>query len=205
MSTHYEILGIPEALVQEPHLPAQTLRNAYRRALLKNHPDKATKHNSTTITETYSIDQIAEAFSTLSNAVSRGVYDRELKLRQTSTNANRLKGVQPFRTGIETIDLDDLDTDETQGIWFRFCRCGDEQGFLIREADLEEAAEDGEISVGCRGCSLWLKVLFGVVEDTQAQAGNGKEHTNEAAVHGDFSSSADELHLPVPSQATTAL
>lgn len=175
MSTYYEILGLPEALIQEPHLSAQTLRNAYRRALLQNHPDKVTKHTSITLIKTYSIDQISEAFSTLSNPASRRVYDKELKLRQTSTNANGLKGAQPFRTGIETIDLDDLDTDETQGIWFRFCRCGDEQGFLIREADLEEAADDGEISVGCRGCSLWLKVLFGVLEDTQAQTGDGKE------------------------------
>lgn len=70
-----------------------------------------------------------------------------------------------FRTGIETVDLDDLEVDEAQGIWYRSCRCGDERGFLIKEADLEEAAEDGEVSVGCRGCSLWLKVLFGVVED----------------------------------------
>jgi len=74
-------------------------------------------------------------------------------------------GKQVFRTGIETVDLDDLKVDEAQGIWYRSCRCGDERGFLIKEADLEEAAEDGEISVGCKGCSLWLKVLFGVMED----------------------------------------
>jgi len=36
---------------------------------------------------------------------------------------------------------------------------------LIRETDLEEAADDGELNVGCNGCSLWLKVLFGIIEE----------------------------------------
>jgi diphthamide biosynthesis protein 4 len=132
---------------------------------LQNHPDKESG-NPTKKSERYSIDEITKAFSILSNPKSRVEYMTELKLLQSSRNADALKGTQAFRTGIEIVDLDDLDTDEAQGIWFRFCRCGDEQGFLIREADLEEASDDGEISVGCRGCSLWLKVLFGVIEDT---------------------------------------
>jgi diphthamide biosynthesis protein 4 len=173
MPTYYEILGLPKALHHEPHLPAQTLRTAYRRALLQNHPDKVIKCTSATEIEKYSIDQITKAFSTLSNGKLRGAYDKELKLQQTSLNVNGLKGKENFYTGIETVDLDDLGTNEAEGIWFRFCRCGDDQGFLIREADLEEAVDDGEISVGCRGCSLWLKVLFGVMEDTQGQDAAG--------------------------------
>jgi len=160
--TYYEVLGLPEALRDDPHLSAQTIRNAYRRALLQNHPDKSTAPN--TKEASFSIDQITAAFSTLSDRKSRGEYDRGLK--QIASQPDRgVKGREVFRTGIETVDLDDLETDEAQGIWYRSCRCGDERGFLIREADLEEAAEDGEISVGCRGCSLWLKVLFGIMDD----------------------------------------
>jgi len=86
-------------------------------------------------------------------------------LKLETANVGGVKGRQAFHTGIETVDLDDLNVNEAQGIWYRGCRCGDERGFLVREADLEEAVDDGEISVGCKGCSLWLKVLFGVMED----------------------------------------
>jgi diphthamide biosynthesis protein 4 len=59
-----------------------------------------------------------------------------------------------------------MNDDETsEQIWYRSCRCGDERGFVIMESDLEDAAQEGEIRVGCTGCSLWLRVLFGVVED----------------------------------------
>jgi diphthamide biosynthesis protein 4 len=161
MPTYYEILGLPEALRDDPNLSAQTIRNAYRRALLQNHPDKATQPDVKGAN--FSIDQISEAFSVLSDGKTRTKYDRELK--QNGAEYERGVRGEVFRTGIEAVDLDDLDTDQAQGIWYKSCRCGDERGFLITESDLEEAAEDGEISVGCRGCSLWLKVLFGVMEE----------------------------------------
>jgi hypothetical protein len=58
-----------------------------------------------------------------------------------------------------------MNYDEMGETWFKSCRCGDERGFQVREADLEEASDIGELHIGCRGCSLWLKVLFGVVEE----------------------------------------
>jgi diphthamide biosynthesis protein 4 len=161
--SYYEILGLPESLHDEPNLAAQVLRTAYHRALLQNHPDKHANSPLTSTHARYSVDQITEAFSTLSLAQSRAKYDSELKLQRTIENSGQTK--QMFHTGIETVDLDDLEADDTEGIWFRSCRCGDDRGFLVKEADLEEAASEGDLSVGCRGCSLWLKVLFGVIED----------------------------------------
>ncbi|KUJ22485.1 Diphthamide biosynthesis protein 4 [Mollisia scopiformis] len=161
--SYYEILDLPEAFRDEANLPAQTLRNAYRRALLQNHPDKSANGPLTSTQTRYSIDQITEAFSTLSIPKSRAKYDTDLKLQNAAINSEKSK--QILYTGIETVDLDDLEVDEARGIWFKSCRCGEDQGFLIKEADLDEAASEGEISVGCRGCSLWLKVLFGVIED----------------------------------------
>lgn len=160
MPTHYEVLGLPEALRDDQNLSAQTIRNAYHRALLQNHPDKSTNPNAKGAS--FSIDQISGAFSTLSDRKSRIEYDKEMTRKAVEGGA---EGKEVFRTGIETVDLDDLETDEAEDIWYRSCRCGDERGFLIREVDLEEAAEEAEISVGCRGCSLWLKVLFGVMVD----------------------------------------
>ncbi len=175
MPTYYEILGLPEALHNESNIPAQTFRGAYRRALLLNHPDKSARPPLNSKREIFSIDQIFEAFSILSNPSSRAKYNKELKLH--NTNVGGSNATQVFRTGVEIVDLDELDADEAQGIWYRSCRCGDERGFLISEADLEDAADVRELSVGCKGCSLWLKVLFGVVEDELDDTGENRDHT----------------------------
>ncbi|KAH6675643.1 diphthamide biosynthesis protein-like protein 4 [Halenospora varia] len=166
--SHYEVLALPEGLCNEPIIPAQTLRSAYRRALLQNHPDKSKSSSKTPLkpdSNTFSIDQISEAFNILSNHQLRLKYDRELKLQNHTRKKAGVEGRENFHTGVETLDLDDLEEDEVQGIWYKSCRCGDDRGFLIGERDLEEAADDGELNVACRGCSLWLKVLFGVIED----------------------------------------
>lgn len=172
--THYEILGLPSSLQNDTGLTAQTLRAAYRRALLRCHPDKSNA-NGTTLKSShsayqaeFSVDQISTAYSTLSDARGRREYDKELKaqsLLNGTTNGNGGVGDKMFKTGVEVVDLDDLEYDEAQRIWYRGCRCGDERGFEVREEDLEEAGDEGEVVVGCRGCSLWLKVQFGVVED----------------------------------------
>ncbi|KAF2280894.1 uncharacterized protein EI97DRAFT_454129 [Westerdykella ornata] len=50
--------------------------------------------------------------------------------------------------------------------WTHPCRCGSAPGFQIRESALEDAAARGEteVLVGCGGCSLWVRVGFGVEE-----------------------------------------
>lgn len=169
--TFYEVLDLPEDLRHERNLPTHTLRMVYRRALLQNHPDKSDKSTLIPNKKTYTIDQISEAFNTLSDSKARAKYDKELKLRKATANGGQ-NGKQVFRTGIEIVDLDDLEMDEAQGTWYRSCRCGDERGFLIKETDLEEVADEGEICVGCRGCSLWLKVLFGVIDEAAQDKDN---------------------------------
>lgn len=51
--------------------------------------------------------------------------------------------------------------------WTRACRCGDEKGYVILEEELEDAESrgEGEVLVGCGGCSLWVRVGFGVEEE----------------------------------------
>jgi diphthamide biosynthesis protein 4 len=171
-TSYYEILGLQVTHRAGNELLAQQLKAAYRRALLQHHPDKshvkAVEHislpSSTGGLSNYTVDQISEAYAVLSVPKLRSEYDRELKLH-SSLKSSGQQNEQLFRTGFETVDLDDLDYDEDEAVWYRSCRCGDQRGFLVREADLEEASEEGEVHVGCRGCSLWLRVLFGVVED----------------------------------------
>lgn len=76
---------------------------------------------------------------------------------------------------MEVFDLDDMEIgsgsasgtgidDSNGGAWYHSCRCGEERGFLVLEEDLEREAERGEVVVGCRGCSLWARVVFAVDE-----------------------------------------
>ncbi|ROW11107.1 hypothetical protein VMCG_01243 [Cytospora schulzeri] len=187
--THYEVLSLPKSLLEESNeeqIP-QIIKQAYHRALLRHHPDKAQQQNpssrpaasnyasrssTTTTTSTstsnpiYTVDQITRAYTTLSSPPSRAQYDRHLILTQQQTSK---PSQSAFQTGIETIDLDDLEYSESPGSgethWYRPCRCGNEQGFAFGEEDLEEAGDLGELIVGCQDCSLWLRVCFAVVED----------------------------------------
>lgn len=182
---HYETLDLPFPI---PSLTPQQLKLAYHKALLKHHPDKATASSidptsspspssptngtnpqSQSQQQTYTIDQITSAYKTLSNASLRKSYD--LTLRQN--RAEQKKG-DAFHTGLEPIDLEDFECEECDDadagdIWFRGCRCGDERGFIVTEEDLEKEIETGEVVVGCRGCSLWVKVLFAVDDDNQEE------------------------------------
>jgi hypothetical protein len=71
------------------------------------------------------------------------------------------------------VDLDDLDSRRRARTYgTEVADVGMIAVSSSEESDLEEATEDGEISVGCRGCSLWLKVLFGVMEEEPAEKAN---------------------------------
>lgn len=155
-ATHYQVLGLPFHVGPGSDVSTQHLKAAYRRALLQHHPDKNSEDKFR-----YTIDRIFEAYATLSIPKLRSEYDRALKLR-----AQPLKAIaddQTFHSGLEVFDLDDLSYDEIEEVWFKGCRCGDERGFQIREVDLEETSDMGELHVGCKGCSIWLKVLFAIV------------------------------------------
>ena len=170
--THYETLGLPSSLQNGSALAGQTLRAAYRAALLRWHPDKSTINSGTLKSSRseprsrYSIDQISTAYSTLSDSKKREEYNRELRAQDIfKADTKRNSWEKKFKTGVEIVDLDDLTYDEAQGVWYRGCRCGDEKGFEVREENLEEGQTDGEVAVGCKGCSLWLRVLFGTVHE----------------------------------------
>ncbi|KFY50217.1 hypothetical protein V496_09520 [Pseudogymnoascus sp. VKM F-4515 (FW-2607)] len=155
MVTYYEILGLPSSRDGAKLLTPQLLKAAYRKSLLQHHPDKvqqvsspgngSTKAANKQPSSAYTVDQITKAYSIISTPKLREEYDRELALQsqQTGEFGQQKNG---FRTGVEIVDLDDLDFDEKESLWFRSCRCGDDRGFLIREEDLEEAADDGELA-----------------------------------------------------------
>jgi curved DNA-binding protein CbpA len=205
--TYYEILNLsPSTLTTQEEAggepaAAALIKRAYRRALLNHHPDKkpssphhhyppSTTQTHTQHTQTYTVDQISTAYATLSRPAQRQAYDTSLLLSQRQSLSQSTtgggSGEAAFQTGIETIDLDDLECDEDETQWYRACRCGNPRGYCFTEADLEDAADLGELMVGCADCSLWLRVCFAVVEENgdgddngvgrqEASNGNGTE------------------------------
>lgn len=180
---YYQILNLPFT-GSTTEFPKHQIKLAYHKALLKHHPDKAgavaqedgligtATHalSGSTDQRLYTIDEITTSYKTLSDPVLRAEYDRTLRLDRVKT-AEREKTGDVFHTGLEIVDLEDLACDEVDEgesasiFWYRGCRCGDEKGFSVTENDLEREAEHGEIVIGCRGCSLWLKILFAVEDD----------------------------------------
>jgi diphthamide biosynthesis protein 4 len=181
---HYAILGIqlpePGSSATASISPAE-LRRAYKLALLGAHPDKSTSTQGI-----YTVDDVKEAYSVLSDTKQAAQY-HEWILRNPSAIASSGQQQQAgsgvssdFVLGLELLDLSDFDVldpgfefdgegevgGEKQVEWTRACRCGDDKGFRILEEELVEVQDEGgnggEVLVGCGGCSLWVRVGFGV-------------------------------------------
>lgn len=163
MPSHYELLGL-DSRAHENTLSAQELKQAYKRALLLHHPDKiagvspTAKSSKTPVT----VDDIALAYKTLSDPRLRSEYDRSIARGGSDQRNTSADAVQ--RTGLETVDLDSLTFHDENETWSRSCRCGETTGFVVSEAELEKFVGEGELTVGCKGCSLWLRVLFSLEE-----------------------------------------
>jgi diphthamide biosynthesis protein 4 len=155
---HYTILSLAPPSSTSAPLSLTTLKAAYHRALLQNHPDKTTTVSFGGPT----VDDIKQAYVVLSDPITRAKHDRELALQaahfqqQSSFSAVNVS---------EHVDLEDLSYDDAASVWTRACiRCGAEKGFVVRENDLERAASEGEVQVQCVGCSLWLGVEFAMMD-----------------------------------------
>ena len=159
---HYHILDLPRPSHASKKPSQNDIKVAYRRALLRHHPDKHEKSSSNTNNKpTYTLDQVFLAYKTLVDPCARFKYDQSIKTIDSVVSLSS-KDAHP---GLETCDLDDLTFDSDCLVWSKSCRCGNPKGFVINEKDLEESEEHGEIITGCGGCSLWLRVTFATVED----------------------------------------
>ena len=176
--THYDVLGVSRT----SDLTSADIKQAYHETLLTYHPDKIQQASPSRLSPTSvpfqatsrvpTIDDIVSAYAVLSDSTKKAAYDVDLKSQWIIPN----RGPNPpSHAGLETYDLDEMEYNEKSGCgtWSRRCRCGNEQGYLVTEEELEDANQGckepatqddstREILVACRGCSLLIRVTFAV-------------------------------------------
>ncbi|KAF1987801.1 hypothetical protein K402DRAFT_420146 [Aulographum hederae CBS 113979] len=175
----YALLSLPSPSPARPALTADQIKQAYRRALLTHHPDKSpspsVSNTAKLPAKTPTIDEISHAYHTLSTPSLRQQHDRQLLLSLSDSDPNLALQQHKSPNAPETLDLDDLAFDGSSSTWYRACRCGMDRAYSVDEEQLEAAAEAGEreVLLECGGCSLWVRVGFGVAEDGEEESGKG--------------------------------
>ncbi|KAI5779534.1 hypothetical protein EDC01DRAFT_778317 [Geopyxis carbonaria] len=187
-ANYYTLLSLPPP----PHILPLTpglLKKHYHRALLQHHPDKAsaransqsTPSTATTTATTpasaavVSVDLLSAAYTTLASPTLRAEYDRSLTLSSGAgaEGAGEAGAAGPHASSVvQAVDLDEFTdgADENGARFTRACRCGEKEGYVVTEYELEQAAAEMEVLevlVACAGCSLWCRVGFGVVEEEE--------------------------------------
>lgn len=186
-------IGQPATIIP-PHELRQAYKRALLHHHPDKQKKKKKPQESTSSPTTYpppaavaTIDEITEAYRVLGNASERAKYDLELRKWKTMNHQHLQEAdviITTRHTGMEIVDLEELDfevglenenenekdanataTATATGIWKRACRCGSIPAFVVTEAELEKSADEGELVTGCKGCSLWLKVMFTVDDD----------------------------------------
>ncbi|VVT55839.1 uncharacterized protein SAPINGB_P004764 [Magnusiomyces paraingens] len=180
----YEILGIlRQSCADYEAVTFAEIKQGYHSALLAHHPDKQLQREqghgagpdeenmSFTIVDDNSgitIPAIKTAYRILSNAERRKDYNSQLRIGGNGTV------LTTPRAASDQIDLDDMNCRVEIGpdgvsetcTWTRSCRCGESEGYILNEQDLEKnGLASNSITVQCIGCSLWIEVLYEVMEE----------------------------------------
>ncbi|KAI5811464.1 hypothetical protein DFH27DRAFT_520880 [Peziza echinospora] len=117
----------------------------------------------------YTLDQILTAYTTLSTDRGRRTYEREFRLNLLLLQTNPTTNTN-INAPTENVDLSEFIYHEQWSRHTRSCRCGEEEGFVVLDHELAESVGPdgkGEVVVGCAGCSLWVRVGFGVMGDDE--------------------------------------
>lgn len=179
---HYETLGLAGPGTGTPPATVEQVKAAYRRALLRFHPDKLSVAERSEVSSAFSgsghaqvprvvtIDEIRRAHEVLSTPSLRREYDRQL-LTASSARRSGAGTASQQTTELELVDLDDMHFDEKDGVYYRACRCGNARGFAVLEDDLADAdaapaeCAVGEVLLECPDCSHHLRVTFSFLDD----------------------------------------
>lgn len=154
----YEVLGIQRSETKlYTELSPSDIKQAYHAALLEHHPDKQRQTSSIATSNTL-IPVIKSAYAVLSDPVQRAAYNCKLLAGDGGLGP-------PKATGI--VDLSEMHFDEEHpqhARWTRPCRCGQDEGYVLTEDNLEQNGSATSIIVQCVGCSLWIEVQYDIEE-----------------------------------------
>ncbi|CAG8550134.1 10838_t:CDS:2 [Paraglomus brasilianum] len=152
--SYYDILRIhKEASFNE-------IKSKYQQLLLLYHPDKvrqnigqdeATHPDDEGEVDNPLIHKIVEAWQTLKNPEKRKAYDALITASEYAENQEIINA---------EVDLDEMNFNEESSTYSTGCRCGG--SYIISEHDMEE----GKDVVGCVNCSLKIKVLYDVIDES---------------------------------------
>lgn len=141
---YYTLLGVA------PSATPSEIKQAYRRLILMNHPDKqpTTTSRDAQFPVTSEIHRIKEAYDTLRDSILREAYDSCLRSNAMSAPPSRAPSTQ---RPAQMISLEEFD-ERKEGEWVYACRCGGV--YKIDEGMMEE---DRHL-VGCEWCSevVWV-------------------------------------------------
>jgi len=141
MPTHYEVLGV------SPGCADTEIKQAYRSALLRLHPDKqlhAADLGSTDATD-LQFRLVQEAWQILADAGKRQAYDADL------AHARLLLEVAVA----DSLTRGEMEAGGEGGALAHPCRCGGT--FLLPPQDLEGGRRS--VVIPCDTCSLFIEVL----------------------------------------------
>ncbi|KAI5898925.1 uncharacterized protein SCHCODRAFT_02487730, partial [Schizophyllum commune H4-8] len=129
------------------------LKDAYHRALLTHHPDKAHGPGSQQI----AVSVIKEAYETLSSPTRRERYDRSLARKKSQHG-----GPRPAQV-ISLEEFDAIGEDVQDIVWTYACRCGG--AYRISETEMEA----GKHLIACDDCSevVWVGYELADVDEGQ--------------------------------------
>ncbi|KAI6093896.1 hypothetical protein F4821DRAFT_221684 [Hypoxylon rubiginosum] len=198
--TLYDILSLTPKHLEGQASTAQRqkiVKQAYHRALLKHHPDKAaaskdsegqassstsspsspskssdskqsSQKKSKSKSQSQSQPRILYTVDQIQHAYSiLSDQKQRSEYNRSLRSQNKSQSTSSFQVGVETVDLDDIAFDERTGLYYRSCRCGNARGYAFTEENLEEFEDDGVLMVECLDCSLWIRVLFAAAEDDE--------------------------------------
>ncbi|KAL5640235.1 hypothetical protein ACGC1H_007492 [Rhizoctonia solani] len=150
---HYTVLGLSRDAT------AAEIRQSYRAALLRAHPDKQGRLYQELNSAGATILRIQDAYRTLSDPALRIEYDQLLK--QGGGRVALSKIAQRPANEVSLDEFTEEESPESHGgssRWIYPCRCGNQ--FVIVEEELEK----GVHYIGCIGCSEVVWVGYEAVE-----------------------------------------
>ncbi|VVC35353.1 Zinc finger, DPH-type,DnaJ domain,ALKBH8, RNA recognition motif,Oxoglutarate/iron-dependent [Cinara cedri] len=133
----YEVLGCDKTTSFE------TLKENYRKLLIKFHPDKSISSSTTA-----ACAELNKAWNVLKDPDAKKAYDEQIEQSDIDTEV----------TVFETLNVSDLENNEMSDTLSYRCRCGG--SFLVPKSIVLNVDQIEPILFPCDDCSLFIKIIL---------------------------------------------